>query len=744
MTPNLDVHKQNNPIQVAKSYARIGVAYHRQGRLNEAENAFRYAFTKYECPEIGYNLATILDESEKFEDAVFYFKKSIELKPDFIPAYNNLGVSLSRLGKKRSARLAFKKVLQLTRDEPSQSFHRSAALLNLGLNRKAVKCFIQAVQYCPEQAGTFTDLYSALSQETDVELRLSQRTVSNFPLPENSTRNQSFFKWRLFDLEFLNDAVENYLAFFKKPKHIYVGAGLLTVGALPVLAIIPQTGLYQRFVETIQGQGYQAPTPPPPPPQSYTPYAEAPQLTAIAPVDSEPIRAQSSQSDKDSRDADTATQGQAPERGPRMALADGLQPSIERAQANMNMAKDLIDDISSDVANHNIRFGNVGLDLSVFSTLEYNDNITSSSSSQKADFISSVGINFGTTWDISKILSLQFDSGITFSKYWRHDELDSTNNFAGLSSGFGKGAGTELAVNFKLDEFKFRIYDNIAYSISAVDARVPLTDSNGEKTTFTTVDSFGRFVNRGGIRASWDAKQTKTSFGAERQDTIPVDKQFKFANSTQYNFPLGISYDLAKNKTAGISASYSFREYNGSSNGFSNNDGGIYSVQPFFAWQPVETVKINTFAGYSQMMSNDNGSIPAGLPRDTSNEGTGTGGLGITHAMNRVYQHSLDFTRTLDFGQTTNSITSNNASYSFTWQFLTDTALKGMVGYGQGEESGERGESYERYSGSLSLGYKLTKNTSLDLTYGHTEKTSDQSNRDYTQNRVVFGVNYDF
>lgn len=732
MTLQNDEKTPKDAAQIAQSFACIALEYHRQGRLFESISMFEYAGANCAEAFLSYNLGTVLDEAGRLEDAVSAFKKCLELDPNFVSAYNNLGVSLSRLGRKREARSAFRQVVSLTRDQPCEAFHRSAAFFNLGKVHRAAQVFVQAVESNPAKASGFTELYAALARETNIGQKLSRRGLIGKPAHTSTAGNRTrFFRWSLVEVEpfvWLKDAWSSVTS-LRKPRYAYLGAGLLTASALsPVLALIPQTNAFKRVVESVHGQNYQPPSVPvqsaPSVPSPNTDYRLAP----LAPIESERLRPQ------EEGVSDFVPPAPPPiPRGPRIAETQTPEQPIERSQAT-----DVIDDFAQELpssSDHNIKFGNLGLDVGAYTRLTFDDNITASYSNRKADFISTLGLTLGTTWDISRFLSLQFNLGASYSWHFNNSELSKFSNSIALS-GAG-GDDTELALNFKAGDVKFKIYDKIAYSVSPVDVRAA-------PGTNTEVNTSARFVNRVGAVASYQLKQTNVTAGVERQDTLPIQSRFKFTRSTTYNFPLGISYDLAKNKKLGVNSSYSITEFNGDTNGFSNNDSHAYSVSPFLSWQPTSNLSVDASVGYSQILSKDNGSNI-----DDSDDGTVIARLGLTHKVNRVFDHGLDYSRSLSVGQVSNSTQIDDVGYNFNWQFVPDTTLKGRLNYQHVSDSGAAAaaldrEEFDRYSASLGVGYQLTKNTSMDLSYSHTYKDSNLSERNYNQNRVTFGVNYDF
>ena len=45
------------------------------------------------------NLATALHENKQFDEAIAHYERAIALRPDYAPAYNNLGAALRSKGR---------------------------------------------------------------------------------------------------------------------------------------------------------------------------------------------------------------------------------------------------------------------------------------------------------------------------------------------------------------------------------------------------------------------------------------------------------------------------------------------------------------------------------------------------------------------------------------------------------------------------------------------------------------------
>ncbi|MDZ5647202.1 tetratricopeptide repeat protein [Nitrospirillum sp. BR 11828] len=96
---------------------RVAADLHRQGRLKEAENAYRAIIRIYaSVPEIRVawsNLGAVLQGLGKLEEAVTALKKARSLNPNHPPPHQNLGMALLAQGKVDEALESFRRAVEL-------------------------------------------------------------------------------------------------------------------------------------------------------------------------------------------------------------------------------------------------------------------------------------------------------------------------------------------------------------------------------------------------------------------------------------------------------------------------------------------------------------------------------------------------------------------------------------------------------------------------------------------------------
>ncbi|HVI50227.1 MAG TPA: tetratricopeptide repeat protein [Candidatus Sulfotelmatobacter sp.] len=108
----------------------LGNAYVQAERLSEAEEAFRQA---PQSAEAGTNLAALLYDQERFEDAAAQAELVTAAHPGYVQAFNNLGNALMAQNKLTKAELAFRQGLALAPDDAHIRLNLSSVLLKQSL-----------------------------------------------------------------------------------------------------------------------------------------------------------------------------------------------------------------------------------------------------------------------------------------------------------------------------------------------------------------------------------------------------------------------------------------------------------------------------------------------------------------------------------------------------------------------------------------------------------------------------------
>ena len=94
----------------------------------------------------------------KLEEAEKSYKKAIEIKPDFVEAYNNLGVVLKELSKFDEAELSYKKAIEINPNHISSHYNLGVMFDQLGDYQKSIDCLSNVLKIDPNSAVNHNNL----------------------------------------------------------------------------------------------------------------------------------------------------------------------------------------------------------------------------------------------------------------------------------------------------------------------------------------------------------------------------------------------------------------------------------------------------------------------------------------------------------------------------------------------------------------------------------------------------------
>jgi tetratricopeptide (TPR) repeat protein len=124
-----------NPAKSWSNYANILSTT--RGNKMDAELAFKQALLhRFNMADTHYNLGILLQEQQRYKEAVNFYKQAIRFRPGLGFAYLNLGLTLTELGDSKGAVAVFRKGVDVTdkgiKDPTDNIEARAASSLNLG------------------------------------------------------------------------------------------------------------------------------------------------------------------------------------------------------------------------------------------------------------------------------------------------------------------------------------------------------------------------------------------------------------------------------------------------------------------------------------------------------------------------------------------------------------------------------------------------------------------------------------
>jgi len=390
-------------------------------------------------------------------------------------------------------------------------------------------------------------------------------------------------------------------------------------------------------------------------------------------------------------------------------------------------AQDASPDANPDEKQSTFRLGPAKIDVKASFEMEFNDNINYSNSDKESDLILRPGITVAVDCPLTPMNNLSLQLGVAYEQYVVHRDLSSYTNFAAVSP------DSKLAFSIRFATFTLTVYDSFNYSVQPSDAFA--IDPNTNKI-ITNVRAFGRFMNQLGVNGDWDLGKVTLYGGAYRYDVFPQQAEFSFLRRWQYTGSAGVRYAFDNGTTLRLDGAYTLNYYQQKL----ENDSRSAYVGATLAGQIVKNWVYTATLGYTQYSFQQ-----TGTNGDHSQPSTWSGELSITNKLSASVSHTLTLSRTSSFGYVSNTIDLDRIDYKITTKPMAklDATLDVYVERGN-DSGGLAPETDTRYVISPELDYKYSKQTNLYALYEFTDKISNFSIRNYTRNRFVIGLRYEF
>ncbi|XP_051917622.1 protein O-mannosyl-transferase TMTC2 isoform X2 [Hippocampus zosterae] len=157
------LYKSGISVNPAKAWGNLGNVLKSQGKMEEAEQAYRNAlYYRSNMADMLYNLGLLLQESNKFSEALHYYKLAIGSRPTLASAYLNTGIILMNQGRLEDSKHIFLTCADIPdenlKDPHAHKSSVTSCLYNLGKQlheqgqqEEALSIFKQAIQKMPRQ-----------------------------------------------------------------------------------------------------------------------------------------------------------------------------------------------------------------------------------------------------------------------------------------------------------------------------------------------------------------------------------------------------------------------------------------------------------------------------------------------------------------------------------------------------------------------------------------------------------------
>ncbi|MBN3282819.1 TMTC2 protein, partial [Polyodon spathula] len=242
------LYKSGINVNPAKAWGNLGNVLKSQGKMAEAEQAYRNAlYYRSNMADMLYNLGLLLQENNKFSEALHYYKLAIGSRPTLASAYLNTGIILMNLGRLDEAKRTFLTCAEIPdenlKDPHAHQSSVTSCLYNLGKLfyergqiEEALSAYKKAIRKMPRQfAGQslynmMGEAYMRLNKLAEAEhCYLESLRAKPDHIPAHLTYGKLLALTKLFKrcpsrkLHFkdhLLNIIPNYAGFMEKEMHI--------------------------------------------------------------------------------------------------------------------------------------------------------------------------------------------------------------------------------------------------------------------------------------------------------------------------------------------------------------------------------------------------------------------------------------------------------------------------------------------------------------------------------------------
>lgn len=367
-----------------------------------------------------------------------------------------------------------------------------------------------------------------------------------------------------------------------------------------------------------------------------------------------------------------------------------------------------------------IRLGPVQMDLVGRLDLEASDNVWYRDEDTEEDLIFRPGLTARALYPISEKNLLSFGAGLAYNKYLQNSELDY----------FHVAPDSDLAFDLYVGDFLINLHNRIYYTAEVAN-----------EASLSGMGRYGRFEDTVGALAIWDMNKLLLSFNADYLTYLATDEQYDYVDHNSLLFGLRGAYLLTPVTPLGLELGYGTTDYSKEL----LNDMRHYSAGAFYEMPAGKFTSVRLGAGYVRYEPTSHSNT------NLVGEGTLDGfytDLTFRHRITQTITYELSAGREVRGGVYSQTLELYYARAWVAWNILRGYGLTTSFGYEDGEESGSvyywQLEEFRRFTVGLAVSKRLGEKLYTSLGYSFSQRDSNVRRRDYTQNRLVLSVSYNF
>lgn len=401
----------------------------------------------------------------------------------------------------------------------------------------------------------------------------------------------------------------------------------------------------------------------------------------------------------------------------KIVLTSRAQEALEYSQAGEAAAEAARVDPGQEPY-YNVKLGPVLFTFNAGTGVEFNDNINLSETNPEPDIVLRPGVGMTAFWQVTELNSLNLNLGVQYAKYIQQPENDSESILI--------NPGSDLTFDLYVQDFKFTFYDDFS-----------IEQDPTELIEVSNVAVFTRFQNTGGMIVLWDLNDVELEAGYSYTIFRALDDPvFNFTDRDSQSVTTSATFFVDPSLAVGVSGSGTFSTYQESF----LNDSVVWQPGVFVDWQASQYITVSIATGMQIGDFSDTGAVD-----DDSSLGAPFATLTVNHRLNQYVNLALAAGHEANQSLESNYYELTYVRLAADWAILKDISLGTDIFYEHAPTSGGiLSEDIHRYGGGITLNYAITEKLTTGLEFRHIERESSAALRDYSQNAILFNLDYDF
>ena len=367
---------------------------------------------------------------------------------------------------------------------------------------------------------------------------------------------------------------------------------------------------------------------------------------------------------------------------------------------------------------YNLDLDPVKLRFSATMGAEYNDNVVLRAAQPEEDFILRPQLGIRAFWPISQRNALDIRLDLGYEHYFN----------GARQSRFIVSGDQNSGINFDvyISDFAINLHDEFSLS----------QDTSANPTANAGLADIFRLENTLGTTVMWDLYKVLLEFNYDHYNYLPLDNIYEYLKHASELGSVRATALLNPAVSAGI-------ELGGGLTTYDNellSDNEHLSFGPFARYKPSEAMTIRASVGYVIYWFDASSFIT------NATEQTGFyADLSIEHTATKRTRQTLNLGQSLTTDLNGTPVQLFYFRYGLSLSIIRHWTFRPYFSFETGSETrGRIQEELTRYGAGITASRRITQKLSGSLSYQYLTKQSDVPNFDYTQNRLVLNLIYQF